>query len=140
MPATKNNKVILFEAATKQKRSIAVAKKKTEGIHITAAVGKRIVLSFLSARKTSHKAAVHKEIEARGIQYEGSLNKMKWFPTIELLKRHELTILATRPGGASLGGAAMTWKDIKDIIPQTAELKSLLTEQNQWQANKRKRK
>ena len=64
---------------------------------------------------------------------------MKWRPKLELQKKHKIGILAARPEGATVGGKAMTRRDVKDCVPQTNELKALLTAQSQWQANKRKR-
>ena len=48
--------------------------------------------------------------------------------------QHELGILAAKPDGATIGGKVMV-----DWIPQSAELRDLLTEKNQWQAEQRKR-
>ena len=92
----------------------------------------RIVVSFLGAKKAGHKAAVHAEIKARRIEHKDSLDKMNWYPLVDLLKVHELGLMSGRPGGASVGGKAMTVKDVKDIIPQTEELKALLPEQSAW--------
>ena len=66
-------------------------------------------------------------------------HKMKLRPKLDLLKKHKIGILAARPEGATNGGKAMTWRDIKECDPQTNELKALLTAQRQWQANKWKR-
>ena len=63
---------------------------------------------------------------------------MKWYPRVELLKRHELItiLLSGRPGGATLAGKAMEWKDIKDVVPLSAELKALIVETVQAQADR----
>jgi hypothetical protein len=37
-----------------------------------------------------------------------------------------------------MGDKAVICKDAKDCIPQTAELRSLLSGQRQWQADKKK--
>ena len=52
---------------------------------------------------------------------------MKWRPKLELLKKHEIGILAARPEGAKVGGKAMPWRDVKECLPQINELKALLT-------------
>ena len=65
---------------------------------------------------------------------------MKWYPRVELLKHHELTILSGRPGGATLAGKAMEWRDVKDVVPLSAELKALIVETVQVQADKRNKR
>ena len=93
----------------------------------------------MGAKKPGHKTAVHEEIQARRIELKDSLDKMKWYPVMDLLKIDKLKLMSARPGGASLSGKAMTYKDVKDIIPQTDGLKALLPAQNTWQAEKRRR-
>ena len=129
----------MLKAAANQQRRITATEKKTEGVHIPPAVGKRIVVSFLGAKKNGHKNAVYKEIEEREIKHKEPLKNMKWYPLLNLLKVHELGILSGRPGGATVNGKAMTSADVKDIVPQTDALRALLPEQSHWQANKRKR-
>ena len=127
-----------FEKTTKKKGRVFAAETKFEGIHITPAVGKRIVI-FLSASKYGHAAALDTELTAKNIILNKPLNKMKCRPKLELLKKHNIGILTVRPDGATIGGKVMTWRDIKECLPQTNELKTLLTAQSQWQANKQKR-
>ena len=79
------------------------------------------------------------EILAQKITIMEPLDKMNWRPKLELLKKHELGMLAVRPAGATIGGKAMIWKDVKHCVPQTVELRSMLPEQSHWQAAKRKR-
>jgi len=55
---------------------------------------------------------------------------MKWRPKLELLKKHKIGILAARPDGATDCGKAMPWGDTKECVPQTNELKALLTAQS----------
>ena len=132
-------KVSLFEKSTKKRRRVIAAETKSEGVHITPAVGKRRVIIFLGASKPGHAAALDAELTARNIILDELLIKMKWRLKLELLKKHEIGILVARPEGATVGGKAMTWRDVKDeCVPQTNELKALLTAQSQWQANKRK--
>ena len=93
----------------------------------------------MTAREESHSLAVNKEIEKRQIKLTEPLKSMKWYPRLELLKKHELGILSSQPGGASIAGKAMTWKDIKDILPQSDELKALIPEIRSKLAEKRTR-
>ena len=135
----KDQKAAAFETAAKKKRKVIAAERKVDGVFIAPAIGGKIVLSFLGKSKPGHEAAVHAEIAHRRIEPPEPLESMNWYPTLELLKIHELGILSGRPEGATLGGKAMTFRDVKDIVPQTAELKALLDEQNKWAAEKRKR-
>ena len=145
MKSTKNKtsagehkkKVASFGQAVKKKRRIITAESKTEGVHITAAVGMRIVVSFLGASKPGHRAAVDIEMSTRNIAVG---EQIKWRAKMVLLKKHELGILAARPNGATIGGKAMTFMDVKECVPQSAELRALLPEQNLWQAERRKRR
>ena len=115
-----------FSKSSKKKRSTIAAEVKKDGMHITAAVGKRIVLSFLRVSIDSHIAALKKEIEARKIDLSKPWESMKWAHKKDLLKKHELGILSGQPGGASIGGKPMKYTDVKEIVPLTAEMKALL--------------
>ena len=100
-----------FESAAAKKRKIIVAEQKSEGIYIPPSVGSRIVFSFLGKKKVGHEAAVDAEINHRGIKLpdekgtEGLsaeekaarvLGAMNRYPKLELLKKHELGVLAAR--------------------------------------------
>jgi hypothetical protein len=97
------------------------------------------VINLLGASKPGHAAALDTALTARIIILNKSLYKMKWHPKLELLKKHKIGSFAARPEGATDGGRAMTWRDVKESEPQKNELKALLTTQSQWQANKQKR-
>ena len=145
MKSTKNKtsagehkkKVASFSQAVKKKRRIIAAETKTEGVHITAAVGTRIIVNYLGASRPGHRDALDIEMATRKITVG---EKTKWRAKLVLLKKHELGILAARPNGATIGGKAMTFLDVKECVPQSAELRALLPEQNLWQAERRKRR
>ena len=145
-----------FEKAAKKQRKVIAAEIKVDGPYIIPAVGKRIIISFLGATKAGHREAVHAEIIKRKISIVDNNAKdqliepsearklailcgMNWQPKILLIKIDELKILASQPGGASVGGKAMTVTDVKECVPQSEQLRQLLPEQNQWHAEKRKR-
>ena len=67
------------------------------------------------------------KITTRQITLDKSLNRMKCCPKLELLTKHEICILAARPGGATDDDKTMTWKDIKECVTHTNKLNTLLT-------------
>ena len=77
------------------------------------------------------------EIKARRIKYEGKLEDIGWHLRQTLLKEHELGELAKRPGGATIGGKAIKTTDVKDIIPWSEELKALMPELAEAEAQRR---
>ena len=125
------------KANSKANRTVYAAETKQDGIYISPAVGKLIRLSVLSAGNKVHSTAINKEIEFRKIDLPQPVEKMKWYPRLEVLKKHELGILAAKPGGATKGGKAMTWKDVPNIEPQSEELKALIEECRSLLAKKR---
>ena len=125
-----NKKVASFSKATTKKRQVIAAKQKAKGFYITPATGKWMVFHFLCKTQTRRKTAVNMEILTQKITITKPLDKMNWRPELELLKKHELGILAVRPAGATIGGKAMIWKDVKHCVPQTVELRSMLPEQS----------
>ena len=132
----------MAKAVSKTNRTVYAAERKKDGdgMYITAAVGGRAVLSLLRAKNDDHLNAVYKEIEARKIEHSEPLDNMNWYLRLSLLKEHELGEIAKRPGGAVVGGKAMTLKDITDIVPRSAELKALMPELIEAQAAKRNKR
>ena len=101
----------------KKKRRVIAVEMKSEEVHITPAVGKQMVIIFVGASKPVHAAALGIELTEQNIILDKPLNNMKWHPKLELLKKHKIGILAARPGGATVSGKAMTWRDIKECDP-----------------------
>ena len=65
---------MLFKKATKKRRRVIAAETKSEGVHITPGVGKRIVIIVLGALKPGHAAALYTELTAPNIILDKRLN------------------------------------------------------------------
>jgi hypothetical protein len=141
--AEEDKKVAKFTAAADRPNKISAAMVKKDPMHVTAACGGSMTVSFLRKTVNGHKDAVEAEIIKRGIECPEELTdfsadyqwvkKMSWYPLRRLLQVHELTL---KPG-ATIGGKAMQVADVKTIVPQSDELKALRKEHNDWQAAKR---
>ena len=65
---------------------------------------------------------------------------MMWYDRTKLIKKHKLGILSQRPVGATKNGNPMTKDYVKDVIPQSDELKALLPELRALDAEKKEAK
>ena len=68
-----NEAVALIGNATKKRRQIITAEIKTEGAHIVAEAGKRIIFNYLGISKPGHNTAVSTKISVQRIIVGGQL-------------------------------------------------------------------
>ena len=141
--STVNNqkKLEAFKKAAAKPLTDCAAMTKKEGMQIPPAVGQMIVVSFLRKGVEGHVAVVYAEIAKRGITIEKEvLDKMKWDAVKDLLQEDELKILATKGLATHSNGKPMAVREVKSIDPQSDQLKALLPDQNEWNADKRNKK
>jgi hypothetical protein len=107
-------------------------------------IGSHAKVSVMKASVKTHVVALYKEIQIRKIPFHGKLKKMMWYNKTKLVKKQELGMLSQHPVRGAKNENPMTIdvvKDVvKDVVPQSDELKVLLSKLRALDAEKKEAK
>jgi hypothetical protein len=103
-------------------------------------IGSHAKVSVMKASVKTHVVALYKEIQIRKIPFHGKLKKMMWYNKTKLVKKQELGMLSQHPVRGAKNENPMTIDVVKDVVPQSDELKVLLSKLRALDAEKKEAK